>query len=106
MKWRRTTLEATSAVTNHDENDSLVEPVRRQRQRRDFWERHGERSLARNVAMIGALGWLIVTPTLIGLFVGRWIDHAAESGIFWTVSLLFLGLCIGCWLAWRKVIEP
>ncbi len=89
-----------------DDKDSLIEPVRRHRRRREFWELHGERSLGRNLAMIGALGWLIVTPTLIGLFLGRWIDRSAESGVFWTVSLLFVGLCIGCWLAWRKVMEP
>ena len=91
-----------------DENDkeSLAEPVRRYRQRRAFWEQHGERSLGQNLAMIGMLGWLIVIPMLIGLFLGRWIDRSAESGIFWTVSLLFVGLCIGCWLAWRKVMEP
>jgi len=91
---------------SNDDDKSLIEPVRRQRRRREYWERHGERSLAHNLAMIGALGWLIVTPTLIGLFVGRWIDRGNESGVFWTVSLLFLGLCIGCWLAWRKVMEP
>jgi len=93
-------------VSEHNDDDSLVEPVRRKRRRREFWEHHGERSLGRNLAMIGSLGWLVVTPTLIGLFVGRWIDHRAESGIFWTVSLLFAGLYIGCWLAWRKVMEP
>lgn len=93
-------------MSDDKDDESLAEPVRRHRRRREFWEQHGERSLGRNLAMVGALGWLIVVPTLIGLFLGRWIDHSAESGIFWTVSLLFLGLCIGCWLAWRKVMEP
>jgi ATP synthase protein I len=53
--------------------------------------------------MIGVLGWLVVTPTLIGIFIGRWLDRTADSGIFWTVSLLFAGLCIGCWLAWKRM---
>ena len=30
---------------------------------------------ARFVGQIGVLGWIIVTPTLIGLFVGRWLDR-------------------------------
>jgi len=37
------------------------------------------------------------------MFVGRWIDHGAGTGIFWTASLLFAGLCVGAYLAWQKV---
>ena len=48
--------------------------------------------------MIGALGWTIVTPTLIGIFAGRWLDRAFGSGIFWTLGLLVAGLALGCWL--------
>ena len=83
--------------------NSLAEPVRRQRARRERWRREGERPLGHNLALIGVLGWLVVTPTLIGIFVGRWLDHTFDSGIFWTVSLLFAGLCLGCWLAWQRV---
>lgn len=53
--------------------------------------------------MIGALGWTIVTPTLIGIFVGRWFDRSFGSGIFWTLGLLVLGLAAGCALAWNRV---
>ena len=86
-------------------NNSLAGPVRRQRARRERWHREGERPLGHNLAMIGVLGWLVVTPTLIGIFIGRWLDRIADAGIFWTVSLLFAGLCLGCWLAWRRVNE-
>ena len=90
---------------NQDERNShlLAELVRRRRARRERWRREGERPLGHNLAMIGVLGWLVVTPTLLGVFIGRWLDRAAGSGIFWTVSLLFAGLCIGCWLAWKRV---
>lgn len=88
---------------DHPDGNSLAEPVRRRSARRERWRREGERPLGHNLAMIGVLGWLVVTPTLIGIFVGRWLDRTAGSGIFWTVSLLFAGLCIGCWLAWKRV---
>ena len=71
--------------------------------RRAFWMEHGERSLARNLAMIGALGWLVITPTLVGLFLGRWIDRRADAGIFWTGALLVAGLTLGCVIAWRRI---
>ena len=64
---------------DHRNNNSLAEPVRRQRARRERWRREGERPLGHNLAMIGVLGWLVVTPTLIGIFVGRWLDRIAEQ---------------------------
>ena len=56
---------------------------------------------ARFVGQIGVLGWIIVTPTLIGLFIGRWLDHRLGTGIFWSAPLLLVGVVIGCWSAWR-----
>ena len=53
--------------------------------------------------MIGALGWTIVVPTLLGIFAGRWLDQALHSGIFWTLSLLVAGLAAGCMFAWRRM---
>ena len=53
------------------------------------------------VGQIGVLGWIIVTPTLIGLFLGRWLDRSFGTGIFWSAPLLLLGVVIGFWSAWR-----
>ena len=55
----------------------------------------------RFVGQIGVLGWIIVTPTLIGLFIGRWLDHRLGTGIFLSAPLLMLGAAIGFWSAWR-----
>ena len=89
----------------HDGN-LLTGPVRRRRARRERWLREGERPLGHNLAMIGVLGWLVATPTLIGVFAGRWLDGVLASGISWTVGLMFAGLCLGCWLAWRRINAP
>lgn len=77
--------------------------VKTRRERLEQWRRSGERPIGQNLAMIGALGWLIVVPTLIGMFAGRWLDRHFGVEIFWTTSLLFLGLAIGCYLAWRRM---
>jgi ATP synthase protein I len=55
--------------------------------------------------MIGVLGLLIVTPILLGIFLGRWLDRTADSGIFWTLCLMLLGICLGCALAWKWIQE-
>jgi len=81
--------------------DGLAAAARRSRQRRESWRREGEPSVLRFVGQIGVLGWIIVTPTLVGLFVGRWLDHRFATGIFWSAPLLLLGVVLGCWSAWR-----
>lgn len=83
--------------------DPLEEAVRVRRERRARWQREGERSIGANLAMIGALGWTIVVPTLAGIFAGRWLDRYFESGIFWTLGLLTAGLALGCALAWKRM---
>ena len=83
--------------------DRLDQAVRLRRGRRERWRREGERSVGQNLAMIGAIGWTIVIPTLLGIFLGRWLDRSFASGIFWTLGLLVAGLAIGCWLAWNRI---
>jgi ATP synthase protein I len=83
------------------EPDRLLDSVRRRRNRHRSWLRQGEPGFAGYLAQIGVLGWTIVLPTLAGLFVGRWLDHRLQTGIFWTGPLLLLGLGAGCWTAWR-----
>ena len=86
-----------------DHPEQLDEAVRLRRERRERWRREGERSIGQNLAMIGALGWIIVTPTLIGIFAGRWLDGVFGSGIFWTLGLLVAGLTLGCMLGWKRM---
>jgi ATP synthase protein I len=91
-------------VTPRPENhEQLGQAVRRRQERRERWQREGERSLGQNLAMIGALGWSIVVPTLFGIFAGRWLDRTFHSGIFWTLGLLVAGLALGCTFAWRRM---
>jgi ATP synthase protein I len=87
-----------------DKRDQRLEAAVRTRQtRRERWQREGERSMGQNLAMIGALGWTIMLPTLAGIFVGRWLDRYFSMGIFWTLGLLVAGLALGCTLAWKRM---
>ena len=85
--------------------NGLDDAVKTRRERRALWEREGERSLGQNLAMIGALGWTIVVPTLLGILAGRWVDRRFDSGIFWTLGLLAVGLALGCMLAWKRMYK-
>jgi ATP synthase protein I len=82
---------------------ALEESIRRRRERRALWAREGERPIAQNLAMIGALGWLIVVPTLGGIFVGQWLDRCTGGGLTFTGALLLVGLALGAGLAWQRM---
>jgi len=88
-------------VTDPVDHDPLLESVRLRGQRRRNWLREGEPSVARRLAQIGVLGWIIVMPMLIGIFIGRWLDRMFNTGLFWTAPLLMLGVALGCWSAWK-----
>ncbi len=51
------------------------------------------------------VGWMVVLPALVGVAVGRYVDTRFNAGIFWTLSLLMLGLALGCMAAWRHIDE-
>lgn len=88
-----------------DADVKLARSVAQRAARQAFWLAHGERSLAQNLAMIGALGWLVIAPTLAGVFLGRWLDRWFGAGILWTGALLMAGLALGCAIAWRRIQE-
>lgn len=90
-------------MSQPENHERLGQAVKRRRERRERWQRQGERSMGQNLAMIGALGWTIVVPTLLGIFAGRWLDRSFHSGIFWTLGLLVAGLAVGCSLAWKRM---
>jgi ATP synthase protein I len=84
-----------------EEDDPLVKEVRLRGARELRARREGDPSVARRLAQIGVLGWMIVLPMLIGVFAGRWLDRTFNSGLFWTAPLLMIGLALGCWSAWK-----
>jgi ATP synthase protein I len=92
-----------NGTEDNGEQNGLYRSVEQRAERHARWEREGERPLWQNLSMIGALGWLIVTPTLLGALVGRWLDALTGQDVFWTGSLIFLGAVIGFYLAWQRI---
>jgi len=85
------------------EQREMHRAVRLRERRKTQGKEAGERSIWQNLSMIGALGWLIVTPIVIGVFLGRWLDRTFDSGIFFSGALIVLGASIGSYLAWQRV---
>ena len=62
------------------------------------------RSVKREVwfglGMFGVVGWSVGMPTLGGVAVGLWIDSQWPGQYSWTLTLLVLGVVVGCLQAW------
>jgi ATP synthase protein I len=55
------------------------------------------------LATVGAVGWMVAVPAVLGALAGRWLDQRFGTGIFWTLPLLMIGTILGCISAWRHV---
>ena len=55
------------------------------------------------LGMMGLIGWSVVVPTLIGAALGIWLDKRYPGNHSWTLTLLIVGLFIGCLTAWQWV---
>jgi ATP synthase protein I len=81
--------------------DRLAAAARKAAGRERELRERPEPSLGARLGQIGVLGWTIVLPALLGLVLGRWLDKAAHSGVFFSAPLAMLGASLGLWLAWR-----
>lgn len=88
---------------NHTGKKKMQDAVRLREERSERAREQAERSLWQNLSMIGALGWLIVTPTVLGVFLGRWLDQTFDTRIMFSGAFTFLGVALGCYLAWQRV---
>ena len=52
------------------------------------------------LGMFGMVGWSVAIPTVIGIFLGVWIDIKWPGQYSWTLMLLVIGLITGCMNAW------
>lgn len=57
------------------------------------------------MGVFGVVGFSIAIPTLLGTFLGLFLDNRSDSEISYTLTFLFLGLVMGCLSAWRWVKE-
>jgi ATP synthase protein I len=77
--------------------------VERKAQRHLRATRHQQRSVWFGLGMFGLVGWSIAVPTVAGIALGIWLDRQWSGQISWTLTMLFLGLGLGCINAWRWV---
>jgi ATP synthase protein I len=57
------------------------------------------------LGMSGLIGWSVAVPTLVGATLGLWLDRRHPGAHSWTLTLLVIGLAIGCANAWHWVVR-
>ena len=57
------------------------------------------------LGMMGLVGWSVSVPTLLGAALGMWLDKRYPMAHSWTLSLLIIGLTLGCVNAWHWVAK-
>ena len=97
------TRNAKDAGPPEEDERKLERAVEQTKRRRDSWQRTGEMPLGRALGMMGRFGWTIVGPALLGVFAGRWLDRTFDSGVFWSATLVFLGVAAGFYMVWKRM---
>ena len=86
---------------NIDFTKSIEQHSKRKRKARE--NKHN--SIWFGLGMFGLIGWSVMIPTIAGIALGVWIDKNWPGQVSWTLTLLFVGVVLGCMNAWRWIGE-
>ena len=87
------------------DESSLARQVGTKAERKLRAQRHVDRTVWLGLGMMGLIGWSVAVPTLIGAALGLWLDKHYPASFSWTLTLLIIGLFIGCLNAWHWVTK-
>ena len=73
------------------------------KERRKIAAQKNKRSVWSGFGLFGIIGWSIVVPTMAGALIGIWLDKNSPQAFSWTLSLLVVGLFVGCLMAWNWI---
>ncbi len=78
----------------------LLDQVRIKERRKLRSRDKGVKHIWFGLGVFGMVGWAVAIPTLLGIFLGVWIDLNRLGRYSWTLMLLVVGLVAGCANAW------
>jgi ATP synthase protein I len=89
--------------TGKNNQDLFSKQVEEKAQRKLKALHNDNKSVWFGLGMMGIVGWTITVPTLLGAVLGMWLDRNHPTTFSWTLSLLILGLLVGCLTAWHWI---
>jgi len=82
---------------------SLARQVGIKAERKLKAQRNVNRTVWLGLGMMGLIGWSVAIPTLLGAVLGLWLDRQYPVSFSWTLTMLIIGLFVGCLNAWHWV---
>ncbi len=86
---------------NKDHETEFSRQVKESAVRKLKAQRKGGQVVWFGLGMMGLVGWSVAVPTLLGVAAGIWLDNRYQGARSWTLTLLIVGLFIGCLNAWH-----
>ncbi len=80
--------------------EEFLENIRAKESRKQRARRQGSGGVWFGLGNFGVVGMSVAIPTVLGVFLGLWIDGRWPSRTSWTLTLLFVGLVLGLVNAW------
>ena len=96
MPEHNTTPPSATQSFSRDVGAQEKRKLRAQRTRAHVWS---------GLGMLGVIGWSVCLPTLLGAWLGLWLDKRQPGTHAWTLALLVAGLCVGCANAWHWITK-
>ncbi|MBU4275857.1 MAG: AtpZ/AtpI family protein [Proteobacteria bacterium] len=70
------------------------------KEERKIKAREENRSVWFGLGMFGMVGWAVAVPTVAAVALGVWLDGRYPGPPSWTLTLLVVGVAVGCVNAW------
>ncbi|MCW8399443.1 AtpZ/AtpI family protein [Legionella sp. PATHC038] len=90
---------------NSSKKDAFVKQIGSKVAQKRKAKRHARFIIWSGLGMMGLIGWSIAAPTLLGVALGHILDMHYPGKHSWTLTLMIIGLILGCVNAWYWVAK-
>jgi ATP synthase protein I len=97
---RNSVTEAPKPPRPGSKQPALDEKVGSRAARKLRHRKESQRAAWFGLGMFGLVGWSVAIPTIIGIFIGAWLDRRWPGQASWTLTFLIVGAALGCLNAW------
>lgn len=84
--------------------EELLEKIKKESEKKIKAREEGDQVMF-GLGLFGIVGWSIAIPTVIGIAIGVFLDKKFNQSFSWTLTLLFAGVILGSFNAWRWIKE-
>lgn len=96
-------VERKASGQRQDGRRDITTEIGRKAERKEKARSERGRGVWFGLGMFGLVGWAVAVPTLLGIMLGLWLDSQLPTRFSWTLTLLFIGVVLGCINAWYWV---